>query len=64
MEAAFIEQQLGDGLALLGLLRVPRAIGHYPGESLIRGNEADEAKRVARQVIVRWLQGAVRTVGS
>jgi len=51
MEAAFIEQQLGDGFALLGLLMVPRATGHYPGESLIRGNEADEAKWVARQVI-------------
>jgi len=59
MEAAFIEQQLGDGLALLGLLSVPRAIGHYPGESLIRGNEADEDKRTAQRVIRHWLAGGI-----
>ncbi len=55
MEPAFIEQQVEDGQALLALLRVPRATGHYPGESLIRGNEADDDKRTAQRVIRHWL---------
>lgn len=62
MEPAFIEEQLGDEQAALGLLMVPRAVGHYPGESLIRGNEAEEDKQTARRVIARWLQEDVRTV--
>ena len=55
MEPAFIEQHLKDGSVLVCMLIVPRSVGDYPGESLIRGNEADEAKQIAMAICKHWL---------